>query len=83
MAAKKAKSNIERYSPSCLSIEHVDDGYIVMFDDLPVLTPAGDKVKHERADVLQHILDEFDAFGKLGVADQRIVEPAVFKSFVL
>jgi len=83
MAKKKSQSKISRISPSTLTIEQCDDGFIVMLDDQPVLTPAGDKVVHKRADVLQHILDEFDAFGKIGVDQGRIVEPAVFTSFVI
>lgn len=56
---------------------------MVMLEDQPVLTPAGDKVVHQRADVLQHILDEFDGFGKIGLEDHRIVEPEAFSAFVL
>lgn len=83
MAAKKPKKNITRCSPSNLSIEACESGYIVMLEDQPVLTPAGDKVVHQRADVLQHILDEFDGFGKVGLEEHRIVEPEAFSAFVL
>ncbi len=83
MAKKKSKPKIDRCSPSSLRIDECDDGYIVMLDDQPVLTPAGDKLTHQRADVLQHILAEFDAFGKIGLSEGRIVEPADFTSFVI
>jgi hypothetical protein len=78
MCAKKKskkKSPVTRITPSELSIEPCEGGYIVMWGDQPVLTPAGDKVVHERVDVLQHVLDEFDGFGKLGLREHRIVEP--------
>ena len=83
MPAKKkgGKKKVVRCSPSNLAIEQCDEGYMVTLEEHPVLTPAGDKVVHERADVLQHILDEFDAFGKIGLDDQRIVEPKVFTAF--
>jgi len=83
MAAKKHSKKIIRCSPSNLSVEECPDGYVVMLDEDPVLTPAGDKVVHQRADVLQHILDEFDGFGKIGLSEQRIVEPVVFSAFAI
>lgn len=83
MAAKRSNKNITRCSASNLAIESGDGGYIVMLDDKPILTPAGDTVVHERAEVLQHMLDEFDGFGKIGLEDLRLVEPKAFSSFVL
>ena len=86
MCAKKnskKKSPVTRITPSELSIERCDGGYIVMWGDQPVLTPAGDKVVHEREDVLQHILDEFDGVGKLGLREHRLVEPVGPSAFVL
>jgi hypothetical protein len=82
MCAKK-QSRTKRVTPSNLSIEPCEEGFIVMLDEQPVLTPAGDKVIHQRADVLQHILDEFDAFGKIGLIEHRIVEPKVLTAFSL
>jgi hypothetical protein len=83
MAKKKSKTNITRCSPSNLSIEESGGEHIMMLGDQPVLTPAGDKVVHQRADVLLHILDEFDGFGKVGLEDYRIVEPECFSAFAL
>jgi hypothetical protein len=83
MAAKKPSKKITRCSPSNLSVEECPDGYVLMLDEDPVLTPAGDKVVHKRADVLQHILNEFDGFGKIGLCEQRIVEPQVFTAFAI
>jgi hypothetical protein len=81
MAAKKSK--IVRCSPSNLSIEKCEDGYVLMLDDDPVLTPAGDRVVLKRSDVLQHIVDEFDGFGKIGLSGQRLVEPDAFTAFAI
>ena len=83
MAAKRSEKKITRCPPSNLSIEACEGGYIVMLEDQPVLTPAGDTVVHERAEVLQQILDEFDGFGKIGLSEQRIVEPKAFTAFAI
>jgi hypothetical protein len=83
MAAKKSNTNVTRISPSSLAIEPCDEVYVVMLDEKPVLTLAGDKLTHQRVDVLRHILDEFDGFGKIGVSEQRIVEPVVFSAFAI
>lgn len=82
MCAKK-KSQVSRVTPNALSIEPCEDGFIVTLDGHPILTPAGDKLVHQRIDVLQHILDEFDGFGKIGLSGQRMVEPAVFSAFAI
>ena len=81
MAAKKSKTKIAHHPPSDLSIETCDDGYILMLDKKPVLTPAGFKVVHKRYEVLEHILAEFKTRETKGLTELRSVEPGACNSF--
>jgi len=81
MAAKKSKPKIAHHPPSDLSIETCDDGYILMLDKKPVLTPAGFKVVHKRYEVLEHILAEFKTRETKGLTELRSVEPGACNSF--
>ena len=83
MAKKKPKRKVTRGSLSSIDIEACDDGYMLTFNGEPLLTPALDKVVHERLDVLSHIISEFDSFGSIGVCDQVLVEPPVFSAFTI
>ena len=81
MDAKKSKPKIVRDSPSDLSIETCDDGYILMLDKNPVLTPAGFKVVHKRYEVLEHIRADFNTSETKGLTELRSVEPGACNSF--
>ena len=81
MDSKKSKPKIVRDSPSDLSIETCDDGYILMLDKTPVLTPAGFKVVHKRYEVLEHIRADFNTSETKGLTELRSVEPGACNSF--
>jgi hypothetical protein len=83
MVKNEPSKDVIRLSPSELSVEECQEGFMLMLEGTPILTPAGDAVVHTRSEVIRHILDEFDAFGKIGLHDYRIVEPKVFSAFAL
>lgn len=69
--------------PHDLNIVEKDGHFVLHFQGQPVLTPKGQRIAHDTPHLLQHMIEEFDHQGSIGVRDGVIEEPKFFSAYEL
>jgi hypothetical protein len=70
-------------TPLDLEIEEAESGFVLTFAGAPITTDSGTIVAHKSADLLQHMIDEFNWEGSIVVRNGVIEKPRRFSDYAL